>query len=220
MSILAAKMPSHTDVSALEETGLIDAGKGLCIVFLHGWTCRTGDFVHVVSKLSGSYRVIVPDWGERALRRGGEVTFVSICADLVALLAELDVENPLLCGHSQGGFLAAYLAKERSLPICGLLALETILPMTSELSASFLEWVPHLGSREAEAFWACTLNKALFAIQEAGPEMRSISAGMKAQPCNFAADLLRANCVDLDISLTRIRYNLPVHLLKVSVSEW
>ena len=198
----------------IEETRLIDEGTGdRCIVLLHGWCCRTGDFARVVERLRHDVRVVVPDWGTRALNRGGEVSFSEIGHDLISLLDELGVRNPLLGGHSQGGFMAAWLAKERAMKIQGLLALETMLPVTRELSESFLDWIPRLQPDSVVDFWRSTLHDIFFVESESGPEMESITRGMMSQPFTLARDLLEANCtMELDQSLSHV--DVPVHLLK------
>ena len=202
---------SHQD---LEKTMLVDVGQGdRCVVLLHGWCCRTGDFMRVVERLSDEFRVVVPDWGSRALERGGTVSFPEIADDLVSLLDELGVRNPLLCGHSQGGFLAAWIAKEQAMQIQGLLGLETVLPVSRELSEGFLDWIPQLKPESVEAFWHSTLHDIFFVDSESGPEMESITRGMMAQPFSLARDLLEANCtMELDRSLSAA--DVPVHLLK------
>lgn len=198
----------------IEHTEFIDEGTGEhCIVLLHGWCCRTGDFMPVVERLRAHHRVVVPDWGARALNRGGTVRFPEIAADLISVLDEREVRNPLLCGHSQGGFLAAWLAMEQSFPMRGLLALETILPVSRELARSFLEWIPYLTKDSIQDFWNGTLHDVFFVESDPAPLVNSISRGMLAQPLEFARDLLNANCsVDLDESLAAIK--VPVHLVK------
>ena len=200
--------------ASIERTEFIDEGAGEeCIVLLHGWCCRTGDFVPVVERLRAHYRVVVPDWGTRALNRGGVVSLPEIAADLISSLDERGVRTPLLCGHSQGGFLAAWLAQELSFPIRGLLALEAVLPVSSELARSFLEWIPFLNQDSIQKFWTKTLHDVFFVESDAAPLVDSISRGMLSQPLEFACGLLNANCsIDLDESLTRIK--VPVHLLK------
>ena len=200
--------------STIERTEFIDEGAGeRCIVLLHGWCCRTGDFMPLVERLRTHHRVVVPDWGVRAQQRGGVVDFSEIAADLIASLGERGVRDPLLCGHSQGGFLAAWLAKEHAFPMRGLLALETILPVTRKLARGFLDWIPFLNRDSIQEFWNETLHDAFFVESESGPLVDSISRGMMAQSLDFAQNLLNANCaIDLDQSLAKV--TVPVHLVK------
>ena len=47
----------------LERTTRIDEGSGPdAIVCLHGWCCRTGDFIPQVEELSQHCRMFVLDW--------------------------------------------------------------------------------------------------------------------------------------------------------------
>ena len=92
---------------------LIDVGSGPDgIICLHGWCCRTGDFADQVEALANRHRVLVPDWQQRMVQRGDGYSFQGICKDIVELARQRGMRCPLLCGHSMGGFLAAYLAKD------------------------------------------------------------------------------------------------------------
>lgn len=84
-----------------------EAGSGPPMVFLHGVTLDLTYWRPIMQAFSGSHRVIAYDL--RGCGRSGGATppysFDALVRDLDALLDQLGVERPILCGHSMGGNL-------------------------------------------------------------------------------------------------------------------
>src|SRR6267154_5431947 len=97
-----------------EDTG----GKGQVLVFSHGFLLDSDMFAAQVVALRQRYRCI--SWDQRGFGRTGtideEFTYWDSARDALALMDHLGVEQAVLIGLSQGGFLsmrAALLAPER-----------------------------------------------------------------------------------------------------------
>ncbi len=92
-------------------------GDGPVVVFSHGLLMNRTMFAPQVEALGGTYRVVT--WDERGhgeAEHEGTWTFWDSARDVLALLDHLGVEQAVLAGMSQGGFLslrAALLAPER-----------------------------------------------------------------------------------------------------------
>jgi pimeloyl-ACP methyl ester carboxylesterase len=102
-------------------------GAGLPIILSHGFLMDEQMFVHQVAALSPEFRVIT--WDERGFGQthydGKPFTYWDSARDCLGLLAHLDIQQAVLGGMSQGGFLslrAALLAPER---ILGLVLMDT-----------------------------------------------------------------------------------------------
>lgn len=98
--------------------GFTDSGgDGPVVVLSHGLLMTHAMFVDQVAALGSTYRVVT--WDERghgAAEHEGTWTYWDSAGDLLALLDHLGVEQAVLGGMSQGGFLslrAALLAPER-----------------------------------------------------------------------------------------------------------
>jgi 3-oxoadipate enol-lactonase len=93
-------------------------GDGPAVILSHGFLMDREMFAHQVDALSGEFRVIA--WDERGFGEtqtdGKPFTYWDSANDCLGLLDHLDIEEAVLGGMSQGGFLslrAALLAPER-----------------------------------------------------------------------------------------------------------
>lgn len=106
-----------------EDTG----GDGPAVVFSHGLFMDGSMFAPNVAALRDRYRCIT--WDERGHGQTGEVTeaftYWDSARDLAALLEHLGVEQAVLVGMSQGGYLSQRLALERPELVRGLVLFAT-----------------------------------------------------------------------------------------------
>ncbi|WP_336518596.1 alpha/beta hydrolase [Pollutibacter soli] len=86
-----------------------DLGKGpLTLIFIHAFPLNKSSWKVQLEKLSENYRVIVYDIrGFGNSSDSEEKTTITLMAnDLLLLLEALEVEKPVLCGLSMGGYIA------------------------------------------------------------------------------------------------------------------
>ena len=91
-------------VSSGIELHVIDEGQGPPLVFVPGWTFAAEVFEHQIAALSEDWRVIVIDprsHGQSTVTVEGN-DYVTHAEDLTAVLAALEVEDPVLIGWSFG----------------------------------------------------------------------------------------------------------------------
>lgn len=129
----------------------------LCV---HGLTRCGRDFDHLAQALAGDYRVVCPDVvgrGQSAwLRDKSHYVLNQYAADMVALLARLDVASVDWLGTSMGGLIGMILAAQPETPIARLI-LNDVGPVigTGALDriGEYLAHPPDFGSiAEAEAY--------------------------------------------------------------------
>lgn len=85
-------------------------GSGQPIICIHGLTMDRRTWVPQVDDLADDYEVVTYDCRGHARTGSGdpaEYTVSLLVEDLRALIEELDLKNPVLCGHSFGGIIAA-----------------------------------------------------------------------------------------------------------------
>ena len=106
-------MKKKTIIDGLE-ISYLEEGEGSPVLLLHGWGCNGGHWNQVIAGLKDEHRVIAPDipgfgeseeppetWGTKEYARFFE-----------HFMKFLDVERPVIIGHSNGGRISIMLAAD------------------------------------------------------------------------------------------------------------
>jgi 3-oxoadipate enol-lactonase len=104
-----------------------DEGRGVPLLFVHGFPLSRGAWQKQIDALRSSYRVIAPDLrGFGASQAGtGPVSMPQYADDLHALLQQLTTGQVVLVGHSMGGYVSfAFLRQYREM-VRGLILVST-----------------------------------------------------------------------------------------------
>lgn len=131
-----------------EDTG----GPEPALVFSHGMVMDCSVFAPQVAALQGRFRCIV--WDQRGHGQTADpqqcapFDYYDSVADLVGLLDHLGVENAVLVGNSQGGFLGLRCAlvqpqRVRALVLMGTQAMHADPEKTPDHHALFKAWAEH-----------------------------------------------------------------------------
>ena len=107
------------------EINYISMGAGeLCLVFLHGWTASSREWLPFAAELSERHQVICWDargHGFHVYRSQTEMTLARMADDLEELLAHLELTNVVLIGHSMGALTAwEYIRRHSDARLKGL----------------------------------------------------------------------------------------------------
>jgi pimeloyl-ACP methyl ester carboxylesterase len=164
----------------------LDQGRGPAVVMVHGLGGQLQNFSHsLLERLTGEFRVILvdrPGSGYSTRPRGAPSGLRAQGATIAAFLHALDLDHPLLIGHSFGGAVALAVALDH--PGCvgalGLIAPLTHPPRT--VPAPFLRLA--LRSRLLRWIAAWTLATPLSLLK--GPEMLAYVFSPGAPPADFA----------------------------------
>lgn len=103
-----------------------DEGRGAPLLFVHGWTGDSNDFLWQLAHFRSKYRVIAPDLrghGRSAVANEGYEARV-FARDLIELLDQLGVRACVAVGHSLGGLIVSALAVEYPERILGVVCLD------------------------------------------------------------------------------------------------
>lgn len=137
-----------------------DAANPKVVVCVHGLTRCARDFDFVAQALAPQYRVVCPDVVGRGrsdwLANKSLYGVPQYAADMVTLLARLDVEGVDWVGTSMGGLIGMALAAQPRTPVRRLLLIDVGPVVTAESIARISEYVgkgPRFDSIEqAEAY--------------------------------------------------------------------
>ncbi|GLH70365.1 alpha/beta hydrolase [Geothrix rubra] len=104
-----------------------DLGKGLPLLFVHGFPLNGGAWAGQVGAFRSNCRVIVPDL--RGFGRSGAlpgpVPMSRYAEDLGALVQQLNAPSVILLGHSMGGYVALAFARAFPKAVRGLVLVGT-----------------------------------------------------------------------------------------------
>nr|WP_216821242.1 alpha/beta hydrolase [Marinobacterium profundum] len=100
-----------------------EAGEGPVLLLLHGISSGSGSWVQQFESLSAQYRVIAwdaPGYGGSDALKTATPTALDYAEALLGLVEALDLQRPLLLGHSLGALQAAAFASLQGERLAGL----------------------------------------------------------------------------------------------------
>lgn len=110
------------------ETAYLRGGTGRPVVFVHGLFMSATEWGPQLGALRDDFEVIAYDVRGHGRTGGSAVAAYDVellAADLEALLDALDVEDPVLVGHSMGGAIAQVYAATHPDRVAGVVLLDT-----------------------------------------------------------------------------------------------
>ena len=118
-----------------------DEGQGLPLLFVHGWTCDSNDFLGQLAFFRSRYRVIAPD-----LRGHGRSSVLAdgyearrFARDLIELLDMLGIDACYAIGHSLGGLVVSAMAVEYPDRVRGVVCLDPVYGVPDSEIAAWVE---------------------------------------------------------------------------------
>lgn len=115
-----------------------DIGQGPPIVMIHGLAGQMRNFAAVAERLQASHRVVLidrPGSGHSPGRGGDSLT--EQAALIAGLIGQLELDRPLVVGHSLGGAVAMALALDHGARIAGLALVAPLTQVQEEVPAAF-----------------------------------------------------------------------------------
>ncbi len=109
-------------------------GQGAPLVFVHGWTLNLSYWDAQVAYFSKKYRTYCYDWRGMGKSSGASPRFTmeQLGAELGGFINTFGIENPIICGHSEGGAIAAQYAATNPSSLAALVLADTDLNNVAE----------------------------------------------------------------------------------------
>ena len=107
--------------------GYTDEGRGLPLLFVHGFPLSRGAWQKQIDALRSAYRVIAPDlrgFGESQAGTGA-IPMTQYAEDLHALLEQVKTGPVVLIGHSMGGYVSFAFQRQFPKMVHGLVLVST-----------------------------------------------------------------------------------------------
>lgn len=133
-------------------------GAGRPLIFLHGWCLNRRMWLYAEEAFAASHDVITPDLAGFGGSAGlaGPYSFARHADDLLALIAELDLDRPVLAGFAYGAAVAMEAAARPGAGIAGVVAVgapsAAASPYARMPRAMRRDW-PDFARRSAEALF-------------------------------------------------------------------
>lgn len=125
-----------------------EVGDGPPIVFIHGATLDHRMWRPTVAALNKEYRSVIYDYrghGQTGATDRAEYSISLLVDDLRTLVEELELERPILCGHSYGGLIAAEYAIQYPDDVAGIVFADARTDMGENLFEQVMFRIyPHL----------------------------------------------------------------------------
>ncbi|WP_246795985.1 alpha/beta fold hydrolase [Burkholderia perseverans] len=123
-----------------------DAGAGVNVMFIHGWTCDSSDWMWQLPRFESRYRVLAVDLrghGRSEVTPHGTYTQAHYIADIESVIGTKSAGRKfVLIGHSMGAQIAARLAAKRPDLVGAVVSIDGSLGV-SRAAADFLATLTH-----------------------------------------------------------------------------
>lgn len=152
---LIATGSSPRAIAATELTAklfLTDAGTGENLMFLHGWTADSNDWIWQLPYFESKYQVIAVDLrghGRSEIMPSGSYKPEDYVRDIESLITtRYPNQKFILVGHSMGGQIAARLAVKRPDLIKAVISIDGALGFSDKTGAAFANVAKNLQSAD------------------------------------------------------------------------
>jgi pimeloyl-ACP methyl ester carboxylesterase len=163
------------------------------LILLHGWCCNRGHMKELMTRLSGRHHVIavdLPGHGESPL---GNVSpsFRSFAASICSFIAERQLHQPVLIGHSMGGVISVVAAAQDPRLVAGVVNLDGATPIPASVRDGYRELFSRIGREGFRPVVAQFIRQVFFLPFEHGAISEAIVTGMMSYPEGLAVALLK-----------------------------
>jgi pimeloyl-ACP methyl ester carboxylesterase len=127
----------HIARLATRSVRYLEAGSGKPLILLHAFPLSAEQWLPQLARVPSGWRFLAPDLrgfggDEPGFTATGSITMDTYAADIVELMAHLDIPRAMIAGLSMGGYVAMALARLAPARIDGLVLADTRVGADSE----------------------------------------------------------------------------------------
>jgi pimeloyl-ACP methyl ester carboxylesterase len=209
----------------------VEEGKGPPLVMIHGLMGSSRNLTYALSsQLRDRFRVITvdrPGSGYSSRHAGTAADLPAQARQIAAFIKTLDLDKPLVLGHSLGGAISLALALDHPHAVSGLILVAPLTHPQRMLPLVFLSlavrpawlrrWISHTLTLPVGLLTQGSVVKGVFAPDAAPPDFATRGGGLLGmRPDNFYAASSEINLVNDDLPDMVKRYpqlTLPIGLI-------
>lgn len=209
----------------------VEEGKGPPVVMIHGLMGSSRNLTYALSgQLAEKFRVITldrPGSGYSSRSKGTAADLPAQAAQIAAFIKTLNLDKPLLVGHSLGGAISLAVALDHPHSMCGMVLVAPLTHPQRMLPLVFLSlairpawlrrWMSHTLTMPVGLLTQGSVVKGVFAPDPAPADFATRGGGLLGmRPDNFYAASTEINRVNADLPGMVKRYSqltLPIGLI-------
>ena len=163
------------------------------LILVHGWSCNRGHMKEIMGHFAARYHVIavdLPGHGESLL--GNVVpSFDAFAASVCSFVAERQLHQPVLVGHSMGGVISVVSAAREPALVAGVVNLDGALPLAPSVRDAYRDLFTRINREGFRPAVARFIKEAFFLPFEHGAISEAIVTAMISHPEALASALLK-----------------------------
>jgi pimeloyl-ACP methyl ester carboxylesterase len=158
------------------------------LLLVHGWTCYHGHFAPQVSHFADRRRVVAVDLRGHGQSDGvGPFTIEGFADDLAWLSGALDLQRPVVVGHSMGGMIAVQLAASRPDVVRAAVALDSPFVQAGAMRPMLEDFIAALRGPEFRTALKGMIDTSMFGPHDEPVLVAEIAAFMAGASQEVAA---------------------------------
>ncbi len=190
----------------------LDSGRGpKSMLLVHGWACDHTTLAPVMEHFRHAYRVISVDLRGHGISDAPqqEYTVSGFADDLACLCRKLQIQNPIVIGHSMGGTVALDLGARYPDLVSALVLIDSVILPPPPFLDGLQPLARALYGDEYRGVLRQTVSSLFLSADDSERKSRLLSA-MASVPQHVLASSFRNHITDYDATQVAGKCRLPV----------